>query len=76
LENEGKQSLVGLTLGVNVANHLGAKHKFTGMHSLATPKNRGVYSGHFPPPSRGGKKIGTFGTLGKKIDPSEKKFQL
>jgi len=27
----------------------------------------------FPPPSRGGKKIGTFGSLGKKIDPSEKK---
>ena len=28
------------------------------------------------PPSRGGKKIGTFGSLGKKIDPSEKKNSI
>ncbi len=36
---------------------------FSGVYILAT----------FPPPFRGGEKIGTFGSLGKKIDPSEKK---
>jgi hypothetical protein len=35
LENVGKLSLGGLTLGVNVTNQFGAKHKITGMHSLA-----------------------------------------
>jgi hypothetical protein len=36
---------------------------------------RGVYSGHFPPPWRGGgKKRGTFWSLGKKIGPSRKKI--
>jgi len=28
------------------------------------------------PPLEGGEKIGTFGSLGKKIDPSEKKIQM
>ena len=36
-------------------------------------ETRGIYSGHFPPPEGGGKKIGTFWSLGKKIDPEQKK---
>jgi hypothetical protein len=39
-------------------------------------KDQGCIFWPLSPPSRGGKKIGTFGSLGKKIDPSEKKNSI
>jgi hypothetical protein len=39
-------------------------------------ENPGVYILATFPPLEGGEKIGTFGSLGKKIDPSEKKNSI